>query len=66
MDLKPIQQLLETEMDRKEFLIYVGAIILAATGIAGLTKSLISPAKKGNPSTHTSEGYGYGNSTYGG
>lgn len=66
MNIKPIQQLLETEMDRKEFLMYVGASVLAVVGISGLAKSLAPPTKQGKSQSSDKIGYGYGNSTYGG
>lgn len=58
MGLKPVQELFETEMDRKEFLLYVSASILAVVGISGLIKSL-APTKK------QSRKSGYGGSPYG-
>lgn len=64
MNLEPIQRLLETKMDRKEFLLYVGASLLAVAGISGLLKSFVPEEKQG--STRTDSKVGYGNSTYGG
>lgn len=64
MNLKPVQQLLETEMDRKEFLAYLGASLLAVVGISGLAKTLLPPAKQGKADANSQ--VGYGNSTYGG
>lgn len=58
MDLKPVQELFETEMDRKEFLLYVSASILAVVGISNLIKAL-TPTKK--PSRKS----GYGGTPYG-
>jgi len=63
MDLRPLQKLLETEMDRKEFLAYVGALILAVVGIAGIIESLSSPSRQN--STQPNNKVGYGSSTYG-
>ncbi len=65
MNLKPVQQLLETEMDRKEFLAYLGASILAVVGISGLAKTLLPTANK-QSSAQSNKKVGYGNSTYGG
>ena len=42
MTIKPLNQLLETEMDRKEFLLYAGLIILTITGISGVLKNVSS------------------------
>ena len=53
-----IQNLLQTEMDRKQFLKHVGASALAISGIAGLIKSLTNP--------HSRLNNGYGVSSYGG
>lgn len=64
MNLEPIQKLLETEMDRKEFLLYLGASLLAVAGVSGLLRSLAPSEKQGT--THTNSKVGYGNSTYGG
>ena len=60
MDLKPIQELFETEMDRREFLLYVSTSVLAVIGISGLIKSL-APTKKQTPLQKE----GYGGSPYG-
>jgi len=40
MIIKPLIQLLETEMDRKEFLIEAGLILLTITGITGILKNI--------------------------
>ena len=40
MAIKPLNQLLETEMDRKEFLLYAGLILLTITGITGIFKNI--------------------------
>jgi len=42
MVLKPLNKLLETEMDRKEFLIYTGLILLTLTGISNILKNISS------------------------
>lgn len=64
MDLKPVQQLLETEMDRKEFLSYLGASLLAVIGISGLIKSIASSLEPTTSKSTTKAGYG--GDTYGG
>lgn len=62
MNLQSLQQLLETEMDRKEFLLYISASLLAVVGISGLAKSLLPPTKQQKSDNQV----GYGASTYGG
>jgi hypothetical protein len=58
-----LESLLETEVDRREFLAYVGATLLGVLGVSGLLKTLAqSPSSKTN---RQSPG-GYGSSTYGG
>lgn len=62
---KTIDQLLETEMDRKEFLKNVGIAAVVMTGATAALKA-ITPAviqKKASPS---SVQFGYGQSPYGG
>jgi hypothetical protein len=55
----PVQKLMAKEIDRKQFLLHAGAVVLALTGVSGLVKTLTEPA------TRSSAG-GYGSSTYGG
>lgn len=56
------ENLLETEVDRREFLVYAGATLLGVLGISGLLKSLTqSPSSRKNATAG-----GYGSSTYGG
>ena len=42
MTVPPLNQLLEKEVDRKEFLLYAGLILLAVTGISGVLKNISS------------------------
>lgn len=57
------EYLLETEVDRREFLAYCGATLLGVLGISGLVKILTqSPSSK----TKNNIPGGYGSSTYGG
>ncbi|HEX8931557.1 MAG TPA: hypothetical protein VF810_00200 [Patescibacteria group bacterium] len=51
---KTINKLLEKEMDRKEFLLCIGLILLTVTGFTGLLKN-ISTITRGN-----SQGFGAG------
>ena len=51
MTFQPLNELLKKEVDRKEFLLYAGLILLAITGVSGALKniSLITkePKQKG-------------------
>lgn len=56
--------LLEKEMDRKDFLKHVGVAMVALTGISGIFKTLLS-----QPTSYTSSqkaSAGYGSYAYGG
>lgn len=55
------ENLLETEIDRREFLAYVGAALLGVLGVSSLLKILTQ-----TPSNKKSASGGYGSSTYGG
>jgi hypothetical protein len=56
--------LLEQEMDRKEFLGYVGAVALSVAGIGGMIEAMMKPTKKNVAST-TDTKQGYGKTSYG-
>jgi len=62
-----LHDLLATEMDRREFLTYAGAVLLTVLGISGLLRTLAQPPLLEKHS-HTSSATpgGYGSSTYGG
>jgi hypothetical protein len=60
LDTKPIKQLLEKDMNRKEFLLHLGAGALTIVGISGLLKTLNGFSTKPKVSS------GYGSSPYGG
>lgn len=64
MNLPSIQQLLEADMDRKEFLMYLGASVLAVVGVSGLLRSISAPLEK--PAKASQNKAGYGSSPYGG
>jgi len=38
--MNTLQAILEKDMDRREFLLYTGLILITITGIAGMTKSV--------------------------
>lgn len=56
-----IAQLLEKEMDRKDFLKHVGIGIIALMGLSTVLKTLIQ-----QPTSNSQEQSGYGSSVYGG
>lgn len=60
-----INDIKQKEMDRKEFLRFVGAGILLVTGVAGFIKSLKSFPSSHLSSISSNSGYGYGRSPYG-
>ncbi len=64
MNIKPIQQLLETEMDRKEFLMYLGASVLAVIGVSTIIRSFV-PEQNQGVSQSKSKG-SYNSSSYNG
>jgi hypothetical protein len=58
-----IAQLLETEMERKDFLKLIGFGVIAATGITQILKAM----SQQSPSRQVAgKAQGYGSSTYGG
>lgn len=64
MNLKPIQQILETDVDRKEFLMYLGASLLVVVGLSGFAKSFMPEQKSAN--TKLNNKGNYNSSTYNG
>lgn len=59
-----IAQLLETEMERKDFLKLIGFGVVAATGITQILKAMSQPASSRQVSTAKVQSYG--GSAYGG
>ena len=55
----PVQKLMAKEVDRKQFLLHAGAVVLTLTGVSGLIKALTDP-------TTRESGRGYGSGSYGG
>jgi hypothetical protein len=53
-----IEQLLQKQMDRKDFMKHTGIALLALSGVSGLLKTLLH--------TQTQSSLGYGSSVYGG
>lgn len=60
--LDMFQELLEQEVDRREFLTYLGIAALTVMGISGLLHALSQPLHRGI--RHTNQGFGGG--AYGG
>ena len=58
MQKSPLNSLLQTKMDRKQFLARTGAMVMVLTGATGVIKALTI--------TETSHTSGYGSSAYGG
>lgn len=58
-----ITKLLDTEMDRKDFLKLLGVGAVAAVGISGIIKAMTQQPVK--PTAKTADG-GYGSTAYGG
>lgn len=59
-----IAQLLETEMERKDFLKLMGLGVLAATGITQILKAMSQQAPQ--KQAHIAQVQSYGGSAYGG
>ncbi len=59
MNTKMLQELLEKRLSRREFLTYVGAAIVAMTGVHAFLKTLTSQNKQNSS-------LGYGSGPYGG
>lgn len=57
------ENLLDTEVDRREFLAYCGAALLGVLGVSGMIKTLTQYSP--SPENQKAIG-GYGSSTYGG
>lgn len=57
-DIESIQNLLEKEVSRREFLLHVGAALVAAIGISSLVKSLLGSAQRQALPSGDMSGYG--------
>lgn len=57
------QTLLQEQLNRQEFLIYLGTLFLLITGVAGLMKALHNPISSVEAGRQAS---GFGRGTYGG
>ncbi len=63
MKTQIFEQLLSKEMSRKEFLLHVGFLLLAITGISGLLRTISNPNLVNN---HKQASVGFGSGPYGG
>jgi len=61
MRTKALTDLLDKEMDRKEFLFYIGLLLLAITGISSFLKRISDTLHPEQSQTH-----GFGSGVYGG
>lgn len=62
-----IDQLLQRPMERKEFLAYLGALLLMLLGISGLIRALLQAGEsKQLTNRYEVQTVGYGSSSYGG
>ena len=61
-----VSQLLETEMDRKDFLKLLGLGVIAATGVTQILKAVTPQNTSRRPATSSNASLGYGASAYGG
>ena len=59
-----IAKILDTEMERKDFLKLLGIGAVAAVGVSGILKAISQPTTKSNNTSST--GNGYGSMAYGG
>lgn len=59
---RQFENLLKSEIDRREFLAYCGAAVLGILGVSGLIQLLTDSTPRNNQSTPR----GYGASVYGG
>jgi hypothetical protein len=57
MNLKPLDKLLSKEMDRREFLIHVGLLLLAVTGVTSILSRLTADSES---TSTTIPGFGAG------
>ena len=62
LDIENIQQLLDKEVSRKEFLMHAGAALVAVVGVSSIAKNLLSSGSRRGAVGST----GYGASTYSG
>ncbi|MCB9813260.1 MAG: hypothetical protein H6772_02525 [Pseudomonadales bacterium] len=63
MDLPTFDTLFSKEMNRKEFLLHIGVVLLTLFGISGILRTLSNPHILSSSKQHLST---FGSGTYGG
>ena len=63
MAYRSFHEIIDTDIDRKEFLQYLGVLLLLVTGISGIAQSLAPTPRPRKLSGEQTAGYG--NSPYG-
>ncbi len=61
---KHIQTIIDKPMNRKEFLGYIDATVLAVIGVSGMLKALLNHSNTSSTNHHVADGYGF--TPYGG
>lgn len=64
MTLEHLSTLLSKKVTRKEFLLHVGFVLLALTGVSGMLKILADP-RSASSTTSTQPKRGFGSGPYG-
>lgn len=60
MSQTTLQTILKTKMTRKEFLLYIGMLVLVISGVSGLLERLQSPRKLITKAKKPTSGFGNG------
>jgi hypothetical protein len=58
MTLEPLQKLMAKKVNRKEFLLYFGLLLITVTGVSGVLKSLSQIGQEKPTNGFGSGGYG--------
>ena len=67
MNIPSLRTLLEKEMNRREFLAYLGAVFITLIGVQKLLNTLSDPhSNQKAQSAPKKSGYGYSSGSYGG
>jgi hypothetical protein len=61
----PFTHILNKEMDRREFLVHLGAGFMALIGISSIVKAFSSSQRQQTTTSSTNRSSGYGTSAYG-
>ncbi len=67
IDAKPLKQLLDKKMSRKDFLLHLGAFAISLTGVAAIMKNLTNPhfVSRQSKGGKVEPRRGFGGGTYG-